>query len=303
MSGSLVDIVALARENDLAAVAGAYRDAPLDDVKAAAEVLREADAYKTAIELYSWLLASGMDDADIQFGLGQCYGKSYAFDVALEHLRRAFSGPGGAERTAGANYYAYILERNGLLDEAGHWYEVAVANPVGGPEDLWTLSHRCWYLEKAGRDDEAKQAYAAFLTEHPTYTWAIKRYALLLLRLGARDHALGIVRAAVERMPASPFPKLNLLEFLLLSGAPEADYAAALASLGPRDDLSLPAQVTVDLFEWWRAPSAAGSAALEAKAALLPESVHRDFDDLTEALAARGGDTKEWARLLQLLLK
>jgi hypothetical protein len=31
--------------------------------------------------------------------------------------------------------------------------------------------------------------------------------------------------------------------------------------------------------------------------------VHRDFDDLTEALPAREGVPKEWARLLQLLLK
>lgn len=265
-----------------------------------AEELREADAYQSAIALYQQLLASGYDTPDVRFGLGQCYGKSYSFDVALDHLRRAFAAD--PDRVAGANYYAYILERNGLYDEAGMWYGVALANPVGGPEDLWTRSHYCWYLEKAGRDDDARAAYAAFLTENPTYTWGIKRYALLLLRLGAYDHAEGVMKAAVERMPASPFPKLNLLEFALLADRPEL-HDEALASLQPLDALALPVQITVDLFEWWRAPSEAGSAALEAKAAQLPESVHRDFDDLSDALAARGGDTKEWARLLQLLLK
>ncbi|HEV7886606.1 MAG TPA: tetratricopeptide repeat protein [Acidimicrobiales bacterium] len=270
-----------------------------DAVMAEAERLREADAYKSAIERYQQLLAAGVDNPDVQFGLGQCYGKSYDFDAALVHLRAAFEGAPG--RVKGANYYAYILERNGLFDEADRWYSVAVAHPVGGPEDLWTLSHRCWFLEKAGRTDEAVAAYKEFLEANPAYTWAVKRYALLLLRMGCGDDAEALVRAAVERMPASPFPKLNLLEFLLLSGRP--GYEDAMAALGDRDGLGLPVQVTADLFEYWRAPSPEAAAGLEAKAALLPESVHRDFDDLTEGLAARGGDVKEWARLLQLLLK
>jgi class 3 adenylate cyclase/tetratricopeptide (TPR) repeat protein len=301
-------LAAMASAGDLAGVAGAYRDAPAGDVKAAAEVLREADAYKTAIELYSWLLASGHGDPDVEFGIGQCYGKSYDFDTALTHLSRAFEAE--PDRVHGANYYAYILERNGRFDEAGRWYDVAVAHPVGGPEDLWTLSHQCWFLEKAGRDDEAAAAYEAFLAEHPTYTWAVKRYALMLLRLGQRDRAEGLVRGAAERMPASPFPKLNLLEFLLLDGRGEDEaYAEALTSLGPVGDLALPAQVTVELFEYMRLvlladrPDPGRLARLEALAAALPESVHRDFDDLTDALSQRGGDVKEWQRLLQLLLK
>jgi tetratricopeptide (TPR) repeat protein len=302
----------MAEAGDLAGVQGAYRDESLADVKAAAEILREADAYKTAIELYSWLLASGSGDgaggvdADVHFGIGQCYGKSYDFDTALVHLQRAFAAD--PARVTGANYYAYILERNAQWDEAGKWYEVALANPVGGPEDLWTGSHYCWYLEKAGRIEDAKAAYSAFLSDNPSYTWAVKRYALLLLRLGEREWAEGLVRGAVERMPASPFPKLNLLEFLLLDDQ-GAEYETVLASLGDRSALALPVQVTVDLFEYWRTVLAPGVAdpgalaALEAKAAALPESVHRDFDDLSEALALRGGDNKEWARLLQLLLK
>jgi tetratricopeptide (TPR) repeat protein len=268
--------------------------------KAEADKLREEDAYKSAIDLYRTLLAEGVDDADIQFGLGQCLGKSYDFEGALTHLRRCYEAE--PDRVQGANYYAYILERAGLYDEAGHWYQVALDHPVGGPEDLWTGSHYCWYLEKAGRDDDARAAYADFLRANPTYTWAVKRYALLLLRQGAVDHAEGVMKAAVERMPASPFPKLNLMEFMLLRGD-EDGYAAALASLGALDALPLPVQVTAHLFEWWRAPSAEALAAVEEKAAALPESVHRDFDDLSEALAAKGGDTKEWARLLQLLLK
>jgi tetratricopeptide (TPR) repeat protein len=269
-------------------------------VKAEADRLRDEDAYKSAIDLYRQLLAEGVDDADIQFGLGQCLGKSYDFEGALTHLRRCYEAE--PDRVLGANYYAYILERAGLYDEAGRWYRVALDNPVGGPEDLWTGSHYCWYLEKAGRDDDARAAYADFLRANPTYTWAVKRYALLLLRQGAIDHAEGVMKAAVERMPASPFPKLNLLEFMLLRGD-SAGYQAALESLGPIDSLPLPVQVTANLFEWWRAPSAETLAAVEDKAAALPESVHRDFDDLSEALAAKGGDTKEWARLLQLLLK
>jgi len=245
-------------------------------------------------------VANGHDGPDVQFGLGQCFGKAYDFDAALRHLRRCFADQ--PHRTEGANYYAYILERHGLFDEAGRWYDVALANPTGTAEDLWTRSHWCWFLEKAGRLDEARAAYAEFLTEHPTYTWGIKRYGLLLERLGRHDHAAGVMQAAVERMPDSPFPKLNLLEFQLLTGD-EAGYADTLAALGDRAALSLPVQVTVDLFDWWRAPGPDALARLEADAARLPESVHRDFDDLTDALAARGGDVAEWRRLLQLLLK
>lgn len=274
--------------------------------KAEAERLREADAYKSAIDLYRSLLAEGVDDADIQFGLGQCLGKSYDFDGALTHLRAAFEADPG--RVKGANYYAYILERAELYDEAGRWYDVAVANPVGGPEDLWTLSHRCWYLEKAGKLAEAQQAYESFLAEHPTYTWAVKRYAILLLQQGRRDQAEGIMREAVERMPGSPFPKLNLLEFMLLSGDSDG-YDEALAGLDDRALLPLPVQVTIELFDYWHKVLSRGRqdpaalARFETLAAQLGESVHRDFDDLTEALATRSGDTKEWARLLQLLLK
>lgn len=274
--------------------------------KAEADRLREADAYKSAIDLYRSLLAQGVDDADIQFGLGQCLGKSYDFEGALAHLRAAFERE--PSRVTGANYYAYILERAGLYDEAGHWYDVAVANPVGGPEDLWTLSHRCWYLEKAGRGDEAKAAYEEFLAANPSYTWAVKRYALLLLAEGKRNEAEALVRGAVERMPGSPFPKLNLLEFMLLADD-DAGYEEALALVGDRTLLGLPVQVTAELFDYWRnvlAPGRSDPEALERLenlAAQLPESVHRDFDDLTEALAARKGDVKEWSRLLQLLLK
>jgi tetratricopeptide (TPR) repeat protein len=269
-------------------------------MKAEADRLRQADAYKSAIDLYRQLLADGVDDADIQFGLGQCLGKSYDFEGALGHLRAAFEAE--PDRVAGANYYAYILERNERYDEAGHWYEVAVANPVGGPEDLWTLSHRCWFLEKAGRVDEAKAAYEAFLSEHPAYTWAVKRYALLLLRLGDRAGAEALNRGSVDRAPQSPFPKLNLLEFLLLAGD-SAGYQEALSSLGPLDELPPPVEATVRLFEWWRAGTPDALASFEHCASALSESVHRDFDDLSEGLAQRGGDTKEWARLLQLLLK
>ena len=124
-----VGLVEAASAGDLAAVAAGYKDAPLAEVKEAAEILREADAYKTAIELYSWLLAQGAGDADVEFGIGQCHGKSYDFETALPHLRRAFEADPG--RVRGANYYAYILERNGLFDEAGHWYDLAALPQIG----------------------------------------------------------------------------------------------------------------------------------------------------------------------------
>ena len=67
--------------------------------------------------------------------------------------------------------------------------------------------------------------------------------------------------------------------------------------------------VVVELFDLYREhllpgrPDPARLAAWEEAAQAQPDSVHRDFDDLTALLDERNGDVATWRRLIQLLLK
>jgi tetratricopeptide (TPR) repeat protein len=294
-------LIALADTKDFEAVRSGFRDHAPDEVLAAADHLREEDVYNVAIELYSWLLDQG-ESAAAEFGLGQCLGKVYDYDAALRHLDKAFTLD--PERSDGASYYAYILERHGRMDEADGWYRRALAGAEA--DDLWARSHHAWFLEKWGRTDEACRAYDDVLERNADHTWTIKRYALLLRRLGEEDRARALLRDAVERGPGNRFAALNHLEYLLI--ADDDEYAAFRASLEPLEGPDW-YPVVVELFDLYRdcllpsKPDPTRVAVWEARANALTDSVHRDFDDLTAKLGEAGGDVETWRRLIQALLK
>jgi tetratricopeptide (TPR) repeat protein len=294
-------LLELAKARDFAAVRARYGGADPATVTEVAEYLREADLYQLAIELYRHLLRSG-ESALLHFGIGQCHGKIYEFDQALHHLQRAFTLE--PDRVAGAEYYAYILERHARYAEAEPWYQRALGGPAG--EDLWTRSHYAWFLEKAGRVDDAISWYQDVLRRNPGYTWAVKRLALLTLRRGDPERATAMMRDALERFPTSPFAKLNYLEYLTLREDPAA---ATFRSTLDAGELAPPFRALLDLLDIYRElllprrTDPTRTAAFEKVAAGLTDSVHRDVDDLTELLAARGGDIAEWQRLIKLLLK
>ncbi|GDY31740.1 tetratricopeptide repeat protein [Gandjariella thermophila] len=294
-------LMQLAEAKDAEGVLARFRDRPREEVMAVADRLREDDIYHAAIEVYQWLLDGG-ESPDARFGLGQCYGKLYDFDTAAAHLERAFADDPG--RSAGASYYAYVLERLGRMDEADRWYRYA----LGGAEsdDPWARSHHAWFLEKWGRVEDACRAYEDVLARQPGYTWASKRYAMLLHRLGRPERARDLLRATAERTPGNRFAALNYLEYLLLT---EHDgYVAFRASL---DATEGPAwyPVMLAMYDYYREhllpgrPDRARLAAWEAAADALPDSVHRDFDDLTALLADRGGDVDAWRAQVRRLLK
>jgi hypothetical protein len=115
-----------------------------------------------------------------------------------------------------------------------------------------------------------------------------------------------MMRDALEKFPASPFAKLNYLEYLILREDPAAaDFRTTIVGA----ELAPPFRALLDLLDIYREvllprrtdPARIG--AFESVAAGLTDSVHRDVDDLTELLAARGGDVAEWERLIHLLLK
>jgi tetratricopeptide (TPR) repeat protein len=296
--GSLMQL-AEARTYDK--VLAAFRDHPPDEVLVVADWLREEDIYNVAIELYRWLLEVDESPA-VHFGIGQCFGKIYDYDAALSHLDKAFAGD--PERSEGASYYAYILERHERMEDADHWYRQALAGAES--EDLWARSHYAWFLEKWGKNDDACRAYEDVLERNASYTWAIKRYALLLRRLGETDRAKALVRDAAERSPGNRFASLNYVEFLLLTE--DDEYSAVRGALDPSDGPQWYG-VVLELFDYYRdhllpsRPDPARLSALEQSANALNESVHRDFDDLTALLTERGGDVDTWRRLIQLLLK
>lgn len=272
------------------------------EIFATAEYLREEDAYNAAIRLYE-LLPKGEENPDVQFGIGQCHGKAYDYGKALTHLRRAWTLD--PDRTDGEHYYAYILERNGEMEEADRHYTAALAGRYA--DDLWALSHYAYFNEKYGRPEKAERYYRDVLERNPAYTWAVKRLGLFLLSQGRAEEADAVMRDAVERFPTSPFAVLNYLEFLLIQSDDEA-YERYLEELD-YEGLDTPYQVLVDLFDYYHRflrrgeRDARALAAFEAKVATLDDSVHRDFDDLNADLGRQGGDLEEWRRLIGLLLR
>jgi tetratricopeptide (TPR) repeat protein len=295
------ELMVLARERAFDEVVARYRDFPRDEVLVVADWLREEDIYNVAIELYQWLLEAD-ESANAHFGIGQCYGKIYDYGAALTHLDRAFGED--PQRSEGASYYAYILERHQRMEDADRWYQKALSGAES--DDLWARSHYAWFLEKWGKHEEGCRAYEDVLARNPGYTWAVKRYALLLRRLGENERAKSLVREAAERTPENRFAALNYLEFLLLSG--DEEYAAFRASLEGAEGPSW-YPVMLDLFDYYGGCLLTSRAdpprlaALESEIGALNESVHRDFDDLTNLLVERGGDVDTWRRLIQSLLK
>jgi tetratricopeptide (TPR) repeat protein len=295
------ELMRFAREKRFDEVLARFRDSPPDEVLAVADWLREDDIYNVAIALYSWLL-DGDESAAANFGIGQCYGKIYEYDKALDHLDQAFAED--PRRSVGASYYAYILERHERMEDADHWYRQALDGAES--DDLWARSHYAWFLEKWGKTDEASRAYEDVLHRNPGYTWAVKRYALLLLTLGEHDRARTLMREAIDKSPGNRFAALNYLEFLLYTDDPEYPEFRATLELG---DGPAWYPVVVELYDYYRdclltsRPDRQRRMAFEASADALKDSVHRDFDDLTAKLAERGGDVGAWRELIGRLLK
>jgi tetratricopeptide (TPR) repeat protein len=291
----------LAENRDVAAVLATFREQPRSTVLAVADRLREEDIYQVAIELYRWLLDHEESSA-ANFGIGQCYGKIYDFDTALKYLDRAFAED--AERTDGASYYAYVLERHERMAEADLWYRRALAGAEA--DDLWARSHYAWFLEKWGRTDAAVQTYQEVLDRNPAYTWAVKRYALLLRQLGEGRRAWTLLKETAERTPGNKFAALNYLEYLLLTEDPEyPEFRATLVLDG--GPVWYP--VVVEMYDYFRDHLLARTsdpnrlAAWHTSADALTDSVHRDFEDLTAVLTERGGDLNLWRGQVAALLK
>ncbi len=279
-----------------------YQDYPIDMIAQAAEVLRDRDFYNIALPLYQYLLQR-QEMAEFYYGIGQCYGKAYDCETSLTYLRQAFQLQ--PDRTEGTNYYAYILEKNLLMDQAEQWYHKALSN--GYADDLWTLSHYAYFLEKNHQLNAAEHTYQDVLQRNPTYTWAMKRCALLMLKRNQPDRSVDLMKTAIEQHPKNPFVQLNYLEYLIICGD-GATYEAHLRSLD-YPQLVLPFQTLIDLFDYfWRYLLQGHSnpeklIAYQQKVAALKDSIHRDFDDLNELLITNDGDLETWKQMTHLLVK
>ena len=295
-------LMALAQSKEYEKLLDVYQQYPIESVAEVADFLRNGDIYNVSIELYQYLLKQ-KEASEFHYGIGQCYGKNYDYETSLFHLQKAFES--GEHRTEGSNYYAYILERKLLMDQAYEWYQKALKS--GYDSDLWTLSHYAYFLEKYDKQEEAKTAYEDVINRDPAYTWAVKRYAIFLLKQNKPEQSMKLMQAALEKYPKSPFVKLNYLEYLIIRGMAD-EYNEYFQTMG-YEQAPLPFQVLVDLFDYFERYLIKGKSnpekvkAYEEKAKRLKDSIHRDFDDLNELLIAKNGDMTEWKRLITFLLK
>jgi tetratricopeptide (TPR) repeat protein len=293
-------LLELAENKKFESILDEYQEYSLEDVAEAANFLRDKDIYKVALPLYSYLLKKN-EASDYHFGIGQCYGKSYNYSLSMWHIGKAFSLQ---KVRSGANYYAYILEKNYQNEQANEWYEKALKD--GYASDLWTLSHYAYFLEKDNQKDKAKEYYEQVLRLNPAYTWAIKRYALFLLNEKQTQQSLELMQNALEKFPKNLFVKLNYLEYLIICSM-DKQYEFFLSSLD-YDSAPLPFQVLVDLLDYFWQYLLQGQSNVEKvktyelKTSQLKDSIHRDFDDCNRILAAKNGDLTEWIRLIQLLI-
>ena len=300
-------LMELAKAKAYDAVLTFYPEHSHETIVEVADFLRAQDRYQVALSLYQHLLQHisknerSAKNAKIYYGIGQCYGKTYQYAASLPYLQLAFEIE--RDRSEGSNYYAYILERNDWMEQAAQWYQKALGN--GYAEDLWTLSHYAYFLEKINQPKAAAAAYETVLQRNPNYTWAIKRYALFLLKQNQPDRAQQLMQAALESN--NPFAQINYLEYLIICQDGDG-YEAFLQSLDYHK-LPLPFQTLVDLFDYFwyyllkgRA-DAEKQAAYERKVQALTDSIHRDFDDLNELLLDHGGDLAAWQEMTQRLVK
>jgi hypothetical protein len=293
-------LLELVEKREYTTVLNEYQKHSLENIAEAADFLREKNFFKVAVPLYSFLLKKDCA-SDYHFGIGQCYGKSYDYGLSLWHLEKAFSLH---KERSGANYYAYILERNSQNGQAGKWYEKALSN--GYEHDLWTLSHYAYFLEKNNQKDQATHYYQQVLEMNSAYTWAIKRYALFLFKESYVQQSLELLQTALKEFPQNLFIKLNYLEYLIICGM-DRQYKLYLESLN-YESYPLPFQVLVELIDYFSEYLLQGLSSIEKaksyqqKANQLKDSIHRDFDDFTQILAVKNGDLIEWMRLIQLLI-
>jgi len=293
------ELMNLARNQEYEKILNQYQDYAIASIAEVADFLRAEVVYKVTTNLYQHLLKH-KETPDFHYGIGQCYGKTYNYGTSLYHLEQAFI----TNRSEGANYYAYILERNFLMDRAYEWYHKALKN--GYDDDLWTLSHYAYFLEKYNRLEEAEQVYNDVLTKNPAYTWAVKRYAVFLLKQNDSNRSVQVMQDALQKFPNNPFVKLNYLEYLIIRGMLE-EYDEYSQSLG-YDELVLPFQILIDLFDYFCYFLLQGKTDImrvkfyKEKVKKFKDGIHRDFDDLTDILAANNGDLVEWKRLLEALL-
>ncbi|MBD3216484.1 MAG: hypothetical protein GF311_27975 [Candidatus Lokiarchaeota archaeon] len=204
-----------------------------------------------------------------------------------------------------AGYYAYILEKNGRLDDACAQYRHALSTREH--DSLWTQSHFAYCLEKAERFDEAERAYRAVLDRSPAYTWAVKRLACFLLRRSRHRESLALHRETLSRYPDNMYAHVNFLEYCLYWRSERSFQRHVAAMVG----LSIPPkmEVVIALLRYFGFYLMYGRTEVAKRNACIRQcgnidtTIHRDFDELDEMVAADKSCSLEWEQLKACLIK
>jgi len=247
------------------------------------------------------LPAPGLSAAKLEWGIASDLGARYLargqvsqalaeFERALAIERRgAIARGAGAsralERAALYHNYAIALERAGRLDEAGRWYEAALAE---APDNAQVMQGLAGLRARQGRTGEAEQQYEAMGGRVQGGAAGAIGRGQLAAQAGRLDEARALFTEATRIDPASGDAWGSLVRLEAQAGRTAAAESALVAgeAAGWSDDGARVHRALVLALRGDRAGAAAARAGVS-PASLAAHPAWADVDRVVERLLAR----------------
>ena len=159
--------------------------------------LAKSDRAARAQEVFSRLLATHGDSAELSVLLGKAYAQMGDFDSAIEYLQKALRLKSDAAEAHGA--LGVIFLKQGKLAEA----EAALrAELAANPSDLQSQQNLAYVLDADQRPEEALPLLRSVLQAKPEFAEARYLLGKILLAEGATAEAIENLEAAARLNPA-----------------------------------------------------------------------------------------------------
>jgi tetratricopeptide (TPR) repeat protein len=158
--------------------------------------LAKSDRAPQAEEVFSRLLATHGDSAELSVFLGKAYAQMGDFDSAVEYLQKALRSRPDAAEANGA--LGVIFLKQGKLPEAEASLRAELA---GHPSDLQSQQNLAYVLDADQRPEEALPLLRGVLQAKPDFAEARYLLGKILLAQGATAEAIENLEAAARLAP------------------------------------------------------------------------------------------------------